>query len=366
MELSDLLIDPEIARAETPPGWLYTSEEVFERVRARVLPRAWQLAGEGSLPGPGEVEPFELFPGALSEPLLLARDAEGALRCLSNVCTHRANLLIEARCAGQGLRCRYHGRRFDLAGRFRSMPEFEGAEGFPRPEDDLPELPLETLGPLAFTGLAPRPGSLAAWLGALGARLGFFPWEELRPDPAAARSFEVAASWALYLDNYLEGFHIPFVHPSLNQALDYSGYRTEPLEHGVLQLGVARPDEPAFELPAGHPDQGLRVGAYYAWLFPTTMLNLYPWGLSLNVIEPLGPTRTRVRFLPYVARPELRERGAGAGLDQVELEDEAVVEAVQRGVRARLYRRGRYSPSREQGVHRFHRLLLAALREPDA
>jgi len=52
-----------------------------------------------------------------------------------------------------------------------------------------------------------------------------------------------------------------------------------------------------------------------------------------------------------------RESGAGAGLDRVEREDEAIVEAVQRGVRSRLYERGRYSPAREGGVHHFHRLL---------
>ena len=78
---------------------------------------------------------------------------------------------------------------------------------------------------------------------------------------------------------------------------------------------------------------------------------------ALNVVEPLGPARTRVKFLTYVWRPELREQGAGAGLDRVEREDEAVVEQVQRGVRSRLYRRGRYSPKREKGVHHFHRLL---------
>jgi len=83
--------------------------------------------------------------------------------------------------------------------------------------------------------------------------------------------------------------------------------------------------------------------------------------LSVNVVKPLAADRTRVSFLSYVWDESKLDRGAGAALDRVEREDEAVVESVQRGVRSRLYDRGRYSPAREQGVHHFHRLLAAAL-----
>jgi choline monooxygenase len=112
-----------------------------------------------------------------------------------------------------------------------------------------------------------------------------------------------------------------------------------------------------FDLPAGAPDHGRRIAAYYVWLFPATMINVYPWGLSVNAVRPLAVDRTRISYLTYVWDPERLDRGAGSGLDRVEREDEAVVESVQRGVRSRLYDRGRYSPARETGVHHFHRLL---------
>ena len=92
------------------------------------------------------------------------------------------------------------------------------------------------------------------------------------------------------------------------------------------------------------------------------MFNVYPWGVSVNVVTPLAVDRTRVSFLPFVWDPSQREQGAGGGLDRVEREDEAIVEAVQRGVRSRLYDRGRYSPAREGGVHHFHRLLAEFMR----
>jgi choline monooxygenase len=131
-----------------------------------------------------------------------------------------------------------------------------------------------------------------------------------------------------------------------------------------LQLARAREGDAAFEPPPASPDHGQRVAAYYWWVFPNLMLNFYPWGLSLNLVQPLAPDRTRVSFRGYVLDADRLGSGAGAALDQVELEDEAAVESVQRGLRSRLYRSGRYSPSHERGVHRFHRLLCEFLAKP--
>ena len=111
--------------------------------------------------------------------------------------------------------------------------------------------------------------------------------------------------------------------------------------------------------PPGSPEHGQRLAGYYFWLYPATMLNFYPWGISVNLLRPLGPSRTRIVYWSYVMDESKLGRGAGGDLDKVEQEDESVVESVQRGLQSRLYRRGRYSPDREQGVHHFHRLLAA-------
>jgi choline monooxygenase len=91
------------------------------------------------------------------------------------------------------------------------------------------------------------------------------------------------------------------------------------------------------------------------------MLNVYPWGVSVNIVRPLAVDRTRVSFLSYVWDPAKVDRGASADLDRVEHQDEAVVESVQRGMRSRLYRGGRYAPRHESGTHHFHRLLAEFL-----
>ena len=279
---------------------------------------------------------------------------------MSNVCTHRGNILCTEPAVLSGVRCRYHGRRFTLEGKMIAMPEFEGVHDFPTPRDDLKQVALGRLGPLMFAGLDPA-FPFDSWIAPVRERLAFLPFDRLAFDPASSRAYDVQASWALYCDNYLEGFHIPYVHSSLATTLDYGEYAVELERFSVVQLGIARPGEPAFALPRAHPDHGRAVAAYYYWLFPTTMFNVYPWGVSVNMVTPLAVDRTRVSFLPFVWDATKRDSGAGAGLDRVEREDEAIVESVQRGVRSRLYDRGRYSPAREGGVHHFHRLLAEFL-----
>lgn len=372
-----LTIDPDIRRAQTLPGRFYCDAALFERQREAIFARSWQFVGDRDLVRiPGAVHPFTLLEGLLDEPLCFSRGQDDRLHLFSNVCTHRGALVVEHPGCLSALRCRYHGRRFSMDGRFQSMPECQEAENFPAPSDDLPPASFGQWGRFLFASLAAaegstRPGgilpfcSLEEWLADVEARVGFLPWDQMVLAPERTRDYLVKANWALYCDNYLEGFHIPFVHPSLAGALDYGSYRTEIFRWSNLQVGIAEGDDvEVFDLPASSPDHGQRVAGYYFWLFPNLMLNFYPWGLSVNIVKPLAVDRTRVSYLAWVFDASKIAESAGAALDRVEREDEAVVESVQRGIRSRLYDRGRFSPKREQGVHHFHRLLTECLENP--
>jgi choline monooxygenase len=362
MEPREFRVDPDVRFAATPPAEAYRDGAWFEAVADRVLARGWHVAGDlGDVAAPETAAPFTLLPGALDEPLVLTRDRAGRLHCLSNVCTHRGNVVAQSCGPAKHLRCAYHGRCFGLDGKFLTTPGFNEAPGFPSPSDSLREIALATWGPLAFASVEPSV-PFDELIGPVRERLGWIDFAALRRDDSSVRAYEIDANWMLYVDNYLEGFHVPYVHAELAKTLDTSQYETDLLPHGVLQTGVAAAGEPAFEPPAGHADAARRVAAYWWWLFPATMLNLYPWGLSLNVVEPLSPSRTRIRYASYVGREDLRSRGAGGDLHRVEMEDEGVVRSVQRGLASRLYRPGRYSPRHERGVHHFHRMLADALR----
>lgn len=354
----------DIAEASTLPAAFYKSQEFYEASKDKVFARSWQWVGDtDELKAPGTVKPLTLLEGCLDEPLVITRDYDDRLHVLSNVCTHRGMLVAESGDQNaRYLRCRYHGRRFGMDGCFQAMPEFDGVKGFPSEKDHLPKIPFGLWGQdkWLFVSLEPQ-HALEEVLRPIQERVGWMPFRQFYFDPSRARDYLVRANWVLYCDNYLEGFHIPYIHASLNSAIDYGSYTSELYDWCNLQLGVAADGEAAFELPKDSPDYGKRVGAYYYWVFPNLMFNFYPWGLSVNVVRPLGPELTKVSFLPYVWDAGKLEQGAGAALDRVEREDEVVVEAVQKGVKSRFYDRGRFSVKREQGVHHFHRLLAQAL-----
>ena len=340
-------VDADIAVAHTLPGAFYSDDGAFARLRERVFTRTWQWLGPlDDVAEPESLAPRTLLAGHIDEPLLLTRDAGGLLRCMSNVCTHRGNILVSEACRAKQVRCGYHSRRFDLAGKMTFMPEFKQARDFPSAADDLPQVAFAEWAGLGFASLDPV-APLHSFLEGVTASLAGDPVDELTYDPTRDRDFTVHAHWALYVENYLEGFHIPFVHPALDEVVDSGTYASELHRYSNLQLA--------------HDKQGA-VAARYWWVFPNLMLNVYPWGISLNLVEPQALDRTRVLFRSFVWDESRLDQGAGSGLDRVEAEDEAIVEAVARGVRSRLYTRGRYSPTRERGVHHFHRLLCEFLK----
>jgi choline monooxygenase len=350
------IIHPDIAFARTPHTDLYTDPVLFELSKERLFATSWQFIGDTHLvPATGDACPFMLLEEFLDEPLVLVRDESGALRLLSNVCTHRGNLVVNEPCRLAQLRCRYHGRLFNLDGSFRSMPEFKEVQDFPSPADNLHHLPLAKWGNWLFTSLGDSPHD-RYWQEIIG-RLPWLPFDNYVFRSEYTRDFIVDAHWALYCENYLEGFHIPFVHAGLNSVIDFGNYTTELFPYSSLQLGIAKDDEDCFDLPPDSPDYGKKVAAYYFFIFPNTMFNFYPWGLSINIVRPLDPTTTKVSFLTYISDESRFNTGAGSGLDTVELEDEAVVQGVQKGVRSRYYSHGRYSVTREQGTHHFHRII---------
>lgn len=368
-------VDPEIARAKTIAKEFYLDPRHYGAAREKLFVPTWQFIGTTDLvKEPGDCHPFTLLRGYLDEPLLLTRDKQGQVHCLSNVCTHRGNLLVYEPCRHNQLRCKYHGRLFDLDGRFRSMPEFQEVEDFPSGDDHLTRLPLFQWGKLLFASLG-TPGKLTGSATASAAaatsthipagdmfremidRVGWLPLDRLEFRPDLSSDYSVNANWALYCENYLEGFHIPFVHAGLNAVLDFGEYTTEIYRYSNLQLGIGKRDEDCFDLPDHSPDKGKRVSAYYFWLFPNMMFNFYPWGLSFNLVQPTGMDTCKVSFLAFVYDASRLGSGAGSGLDTVELEDEEVVQYVQQGIRSRFYAQGRYSVRHEKGTHHFHSLI---------
>jgi choline monooxygenase len=360
---SSVNVNEDILYAHTLPGTVYSSATFFENCKELVFTKTWHfITDTDQIRNSNFVYPFILSKGFLNEPLIFTRDKEDKLRCMSNVCTHRGNILVQSPNAMRDIVCCYHGKRFGLDGCFKSMPGFDDAANFPSESDNLTQVSFNQFGKLLFASLNPA-FSFESVFDEIYKRINFLPHQELKLNEDLSREYLVKANWMLYCENYLEGFHIPFIHPGLNAAIDFSNYEYEIGNYFNLQIGIVKQSEEIFDIPKDHQDFGKRIGAYYYWIFPNIMLNFYPWGLSINIVNPLEKELTKVQFKTYVWDESKLEKGAGANLDKVEREDEEIVERVQMGVKSRLYHKGRYSPKMEKGVHHFHSIIAEFFKE---
>jgi choline monooxygenase len=178
---------------------------------------------------------------------------------------------------------------------------------------------------------------------------------------AFRRDYVIECNWKVYVDNYLEGYHLPAAHPSLFRELDYAQYRVDTFRYYSSQNAPIR-------AAAGGESRRYEFGdsakrALYYWIFPNYMLNVYPDNLSANIIVPLGPEKTLTIFEWFAYGNAEVEQATIDFSDEIQQEDIRICESVQRGLRSRHYDRGRFSLKRENGVHHFHGLLAEFLRK---
>ncbi|OZC04292.1 aromatic ring-hydroxylating oxygenase subunit alpha [Rubricoccus marinus] len=353
-----------IERAQTIPSAWYTDPRVLAFESEAVFASSWQFVTHTS-----RVQASGDFVTATvaEDPVMVLRDGDGALRAFYNVCRHRGGpLATDASGCARMLQCKYHGWTYRLDGSLRGVPRFGHSELFDKRDFGLVPIEVAEWEGLVFVRLRASGPPLATVLGGIR--------ERIAPVDIAAMRFhervvyDVACDWKVYVDNYLEGYHLPIVHPELCDVLDAAAYATETSEHYNLQHSPLREGEANVYGDASD-------AAFYYWIFPNTMLNILPGRLQTNTVLPLGPGRCRVVFdFHYVdiESPGARQRIADdlAFSDRVQAEDIEVCEHVQRGLASRGYDQGVFSPAQEVGVHHFQGLLKraysAALASPAA
>jgi choline monooxygenase len=341
----------------TLPAWTYRSPAFHRAEREAIFRSGWLLAGHVcQLERPGDYVTLTVA----GEPILTIRGGDGRLRAFSNVCRHRAARVADgAGNCGKALRCPYHGWTYGLDGRLLGVPERSGFPGFDKDANALWPLRCDEAAGFVFVNLAPDPEPLADYLGGLPEFLA--PYRPERLVPFASGSSVLPFNWKVVVDNYLEGYHIPLVHPTLHKELDDAKYQVEPKRYYSIQHAPLRGAGAADESRLYKPDAANEAAQYY-WLFPNMMLNVYFGQLQTNVVLPDGHDRTTVVFEWFALDQSVDPAGDEwarrvAFSDTVQEEDRQICEAVQRNLRSRVYDRGRYAPRQEQGVHHFHALL---------
>ncbi len=352
--------DHDIARASTLPASLYFSPETFEDEKKKIFSSTWQVVGHArQVASPGDYFTFDL----IGEPLLIARGDDGILRGFYNVCRHRAGHPASG-CGNRKLfRCGYHGWTYRLDGALLVTPEFEGVEDFNREDFGLSPVRVEEWFNLIFVNLDPEARPLREFLGDLPAQAEKFDFRSMKF--SARRTYDMNCNWKAYIDNYLEGYHVPSVHPALNREIDYSAYTVEPYPQYVRQWTPIRGTQPGDATPRRYQQAGDELTADYFWVYPNWMLNCYPDNVQLNIILPLGPERTLAIFEWYLPEKDLGSESAQQALafsDEIQAEDIGICEVVQQNLHSRSYHSGRYSVKQEKGVHAFHRMYRELMR----
>jgi choline monooxygenase len=341
--LNSALIDPDISRAWTLPAPLYFDRDVAAQERELIFGRTWQVIGHRhQVDSPGDYFTTQL----VGEPLLVVRGADRELRAFYNVCRHRAGPPAEGCGSRKLFRCVYHGWTYNLYCSLNHATEIEDVEGF-RPEDfALAPVRCEEWFNLIFVNLDLNARPLSESLGELVQQAQRFPFQNMKL--FERRIYDMKCNWKTYVDNYLEGYHIPFVHPELNREIDARRYSV------VVGDRYCRHSAPT------------RDGAVNAgrWLFrwPNLALNLYPHAMVVERMLPTGPHSTRIAYSYFFSDPDDPANDDVVRISKTVIEeDRAIVEAVQRNLDAGVYERGRLSRRHEAGVAQFQQLVRTAL-----
>ena len=346
--------EQDIAHASTLPAPLYFEPATFEDEKKKLFSSTWQVVGHvHQAANPGDYFTFDL----VGEPLLIARGEDGILRGFYNVCRHRAGNPATG-CGNRKLfRCGYHGWTYRLDGALLVTPEFDGVADFDPAEFGLVPVHLEEWFNLIFVNLDDEAQPLMEALGDLPTHAEKFAFGTMKF--SERRTYDMRCNWKTYIDNYLEGYHVPSVHPALNREINYNEYTVEPYPQFVRQWTPIRGAQPGDATPRQYQKSGAELTADYFWVFPNWMLNCYPDNISLNIILPLGPEQTLGIFEWYVAERDLGSEAARKALafsDEIQKEDMKICEIVQKNLHSRSYHSGRYSVKQEKGVHAFHQM----------
>lgn len=347
---SDLRVEA-LSRDETIPSSWYVRPEFHKADEANILAASWQFAGAvQDLANPGEF----LRVRVAGQPVLVVRGDDGEIHGFYDVCRHRGGPLSVKPGSRCMLQCRYHGWTYRMDGRLRGVPDFDYVELFDKKDFSLIPVEVGTWQGLVFVRLRDGEPTLDEWLAGIAERIA--PWTLATKKRAHKESYEIACNWKVYVDNYLEGYHLPLVHPELSKLLDYRRYVTEVGEWSSLQHSPFSGEGHPYADPNTPNEEGR---AFYYFLFPNFMLNILPGRLQTNRVVPLGPDRCRVDFEYFY---DDLDSAASAGRveedvrssDEIQQEDIEICEDVHQRLASHVYDRGRFSVKRESGVHHFH------------
>lgn len=348
--------------ARVLPPRVFHDQSVFDFEQAAWFAREWVSVGREE----DALEPGQYFLATVAgDTVIIVRGNDGALRGFLNVCRHRgATLVEEASGRVPRFQCPYHAWVFDLEGHLRHPRHTELLVDFDPAEWGLIPVRIDVWQGIIYVDLSGTAVPLPEFLGNITEYFSRFDLSSMRR--ARRIDYDVNANWKALVENFLECYHCPGVHPQLNKITPYNlgaylpstgsamtSYMEVLPEYETLSMSGAADGRPPI---AGMTAEDLKR-VYYAVIWPNQLFSLHPDYLMLHWITPLAPDRTIIRcewfFDPTeMAKPEFHPDDAIEFWDLTNRQDWHVCELQQQGTGMRGYTAGRYSAI-ESSVHGF-------------
>ena len=373
------MLSPEAFQAVTAPvddalglpNDCYTSAAFLQRENAELLAASWiGIAFDDDVAEPGDLFPVQ----AAGQPLVVLRDHERRIRVFHNVCRHRGTRLVDRPCSKKRqIVCPYHAWAYGLDGALTAAPNFRGpgvSERIPfaRGTQDLVEVRSSVWNHVVMVNLSGDAVEREDWTQTLDQRWSCYDLENT--SAGHEMTYDVAANWKLALENFLESYHLPVVHPRLNSYSPLGDHEVL-VKHRVMgQISTNyQPDDAGRGLPC-FPDlpPERQTRAEYFLLFPNLMLSVTPdhYRVTLNTAVSAESTHQRWRFY-FVGEAggdttlDAARAGVAGRVHSYTLEDLAILQRLQEGRHSSAYDGGRFSPYHETTTHHFQKLVAEAL-----
>lgn len=347
LDQKDLEIAP-IERAFTIPAEWYTEKDPWDIDRS-IHKDHWQFIGHVSqIPASGDY----LSATVVGEPVVVVRQKDGSVKGFFNVCRHRGGPVAMKPCGHANmLQCKYHGWTYRLDGSLRGVPKFDRSELFDKRDYGLTPINVRVWQGLIFLGLSESCPPIESVVAGISQMIEPIDLKELTH--ARRVTYDVNCNWKVYIDNFLEGYHVPLVHPELCDMIEMKEYVTETYNYYSVQYSPLKTQGYSSEPASGDGR------AMYFFVYPNFMLNVLPGRLQTNVVEATSPRTCRVHFDFYYVpgTPPTKIEDDVVASDKIQQEDIEICERVFEGLRSSSYRVGRFSPDAEQGVYHFQSLL---------
>ena len=371
----DRVMQP-IESANGLPNECYTQAVSFQLDRDRVLAPGWVCIGFGSDVPDNWAVPINF----MGFPILLTRNAEGVLRVFHNVCSHRGMQLVsEPRKLGTGLiRCKYHSWTYDFDGNLKGTPSIGGTDrdshdDFDPSTNGLKPIRSEVWMDNIFVNLSNDAEPFQQFIAPLMKRWG--KWvsaetlAEFAPGVKAKMELVVNSNWKLAVENFLEAYHLPWVHPGLNSYSPLEKHYDIDLDENFSGQGSSSyttPGGATGSISSWPADE--KNFAEYPAVYPNTLLGLQSDHFFTMTILPVSETtsleRVQLLFLGDVASSEEYAPHRQSLLEswrEVFSEDIFAVEGMQAGRQSPAYQGGVFSPVMDQHTLHFHQWIAKRL-----